>query len=344
MAIRLVNSFKYARVAQAPLWFTTRALSTNSSKYTQKLRERAEEQGLTISQLLEKVRADEGKRRKEEAEKLKAATALLRPKPALPASTTSGTADKVKTQLTERKDAAPFKPLSSILNVSRILATPHTPEQITALWTAYHATRSGGTGRGYVCASIPLDMFYTMMKTGRQYPTFILPLPREQPADPTVPPPAPGEHNVAHEFYFMQWDFHAPPEVPSASEDPFTKPGQSFAEVSNPAAATVLFTPLQEYKLRGAFSTPYLVLTMYTDLAATHSVILMRGEITPSTTGVDRYMLNQEDAQILAMSLQKFYLWNNDGKDDGERLLRTFHEKPEEFKWQELLDFSKLTV
>ncbi|PPQ71843.1 hypothetical protein CVT25_006362, partial [Psilocybe cyanescens] len=305
-------------------------------------------QGLTVLQLLEKVKADEGKRRKEEAEKLKAAAAaVLQSRPASREASTStssldaGKAD-VKALLAERKDAAPFKALSSILNIPRILASPHTPEQISALWTAYHASRSNGTGRGYVSASVPLDMFHKMTSTGRQYPTFVLPLPRIQAIDPAAP--ASSEENVAHEFYFMQWDFHAPPDIPSASDDLFAKPAQSSPGVSNPACATVLFTPLQEYKLRGAFATPYLVLTIYTDLATTHGVVLLRGEITPSTTGGDRYMLNQEDAQILALSLQKFYLWNNNGKDDGERLLRTFHEKPEEFKWQELLDFSKLTL
>lgn len=234
------------------------------------------------------------------------------------------------------------KPLSSILNIPRILSTPHTTEQISALWTAYHASRSGGTGRGYVCASIPLSMFRTMAKTGQQYPTFVLPLPRVQPEDPSsTPESSSGENEIAHEFFYLQWDFHAPPAVPPGSDDPFVKPAESS---SNPSCATVLFAPLQEYKLRGAFATPYLVLTMYTDLATTHGLVLLRGDITPSSSG-DQYMLGQEDAQALTMSLQRFYLW--DDKTDtaqiteGKRLLKAFHETPEKFEWQDLLRFLK---
>jgi len=115
----------------------------------------------------------------------------------------------------------------------------------------------------------------------------------------------------------------------------------------NPQISTVLFTTLQEYKSKGSYATPYLVLTHYTDLARTHGIVLMRGEITPTSTpsdgGVDgRYKLTQKDGQLLSMALQKFYLWDGTRKaeqigEEGERLLKIFHEKPEEFKWEELL-------
>jgi len=109
--------------------------------------------------------------------------------------------------------------------------------------------------------------------------------------------------------------------------------------------------------MRASFATPYLVLTFYTDLASSHGTILMRGEITPATAGSvpggsdisgseGRYLLSQEDAQLLAMQVQKVYLWGEDnmeGKDrEGGRLLKVFHEKPEEFKWEELLKYANL--
>lgn len=97
--------------------------------------------------------------------------------------------------------------------------------------------------------------------------------------------------------------------------------------------------------MRNSFATPYLVLTHYTEFARTHGVVLLRGEITPSSSGAvgadGRYMLNQEDAQLLSMAVQRFYLWGEggtrEGAREGERLLKIFHEKPEEFKWEELL-------
>ncbi|KAF9569848.1 ATP11-domain-containing protein [Agrocybe pediades] len=323
--------------------------SDYQSRYLDKLRQRAEENGLSVSQLLEKAKEEEAERRKTEAAKLKEEAAKFAKHTPLAASSSTplnrdSDASKADQTKKERKDAPPYRPLSSILDLNRISSTPHTAEQISALWTAYHASRTGGTGRGYVCASIPLPMFQKLSTTGRAYPTFVLALPRIQPPEPGA---TSKEDNVAHEFYFMQWDFHASPEVPSA--DLFAKPDPSAP--SNPPSATVIFTPLQEYKLRQAFSTPYLVLTLYTDLAASHGLVLLRGEITPTSTsgtGQERFMLSQEDAQLLAISLQKFYLWNDrSGTEDeskAERLVRTFHEKPEEFKWEELLEMSKSLI
>jgi ATP synthase F1 complex assembly factor 1 len=106
-----------------------------------------------------------------------------------------------------------------------------------------------------------------------------------------------------------------------------------------------MLTPLQEYKMRGSFATPYLVLTNYTDLAHSHGVVLLRGEITPpaaaGTAGVDgKYLLGQEDAYRLSMGVQKFYLWDTDGGSDSlerEELVKAFHKTPDKFAWEELL-------
>jgi len=241
----------------------------------------------------------------------------------------------------ELKDAL-RQPLSSILNLPRILSFPHTADQISVLWTAYHASRSGGTGRGFICASIPLTSFRQLEERSRRYPSFVVPLPRTLGEVPPEVPFVKGQ--TPHEFYYLQWDFHVSPEVPSTEEILFRKPTKP-SSLSNPQACTVLFTPLQEYKLRGSFATPYLVMTFYTDLAATHGVVLLRGEITP---GGERYMLTQADAQVLALALQKFYLWNTENDpsqlSEGERLLRAFHETPQDFKWEDLLKFHQLSI
>lgn len=98
--------------------------------------------------------------------------------------------------------------------------------------------------------------------------------------------------------------------------------------------------------MRNSFATPYLVLTHYTDLARTHGIVLLRGEITPGSGNDGRYLLSQEDAQILSMGVQKFYLWSDNkgveqqDRSTGESILRTFHEKPSEFDWQEMLKYS----
>jgi len=187
-----------------------------------------------------------------------------------------------------------------------------------------------------------------MITVSAKYPVFVVPVLRMK-----NDPEGELEAERAHEFYFLQWGFHGAPPAPSGVDDPFCT---SNAVSSSPQISTILFTPLQEYKMRAAFATPYLVLTFYTDLATSHGIVLMRGEITPSTAGTvagaaeyeGRHLLNQEDAQLLAMQVQKFYLWgeaNNEEKGrEGERLLKEFHEKPQEFKWEELLKHGDLSV
>ncbi|EKM60721.1 uncharacterized protein PHACADRAFT_246808 [Phanerochaete carnosa HHB-10118-sp] len=175
-----------------------------------------------------------------------------------------------------------------------------------------------------------------MASAAAKYPSFVIPVPRD--ASQTA------EGQRAYEVYFMEWAFHGSPAEPIANAELFQEPQTS----TNPQISTVLFTPLQEYKLRNSFATPYLVLTYHTDLARSHGVVLLRGEITPSSgaavaaNGDSRYLLNQEDAQLLAMGMQKFYLWK-DEHADGAKLLKAFHENPAEFEWEGLLkhaDFS----
>ncbi|KAG1716768.1 hypothetical protein ID866_366 [Astraeus odoratus] len=247
-----------------------------------------------------------------------------------------------------------IQPLSSILNLPKLLATPHTPSQISALWTAYHASRSGGTGRGFICASLPLEAYNTMMGVAKKYPVFVLPIPKQ-----CKPETSDGDTTTAHEFYFLQWDFHPPPPQASATEpDPFQPAVSPSNDITLAQISTVLFTPLQEYKHRNSFATPYLVLTFYTDLSHSHGIVLLRGEITPSAAttpavpgqeAAGQYLLSQVDAQLLAMGIQKYYLWGGRKNVEpcnsaAEELLIQFHEKPEEFDWQELLKHSNLPV
>lgn len=204
----------------------------------------------------------------------------------------------------------------------------------------YHASRSDGTGRGYLCASIPVDLYAKMAETATKYPKFVIPVPR------TLEPDTPdSESKTGYEFYFLEWAFHEAPPSPSIATSGYSSTPPK-ATLSNPRYSTVLFTPLQEFKLRNSFATPYLVLTNYTDLVHTHQQVLLRGEISMSTGtsgGKGGYLLTQEDAQLLSVGLQKFYLPNDDdGGRERQELLRSFHEKPEEFKWEDLLKHSTL--
>ncbi|KAG2023148.1 F1 ATPase assembly protein 11 [Coprinopsis cinerea AmutBmut pab1-1] len=319
------------------------------SKYKEKLLQRAKEAGLSLDELKQQAKKTAEAQKEAERKALEATLPAhkLQQQVEASSSSTSSASSNPALKAKERKDSSPVKPLSTIFNVEKLVSTPHTPEQISTLWTAYHASRSGGTGRGFVCASIPSDMYGKLEKVGQKYPAFVLPVPRPRPDD--TGPLKEGENDTAYEFYFMEWAFHERPPVPQADSNiPFEVP--SSKNSTNPPLATVLFTPLQEYKSRQTFATPYLIVTFYTDLVTTHQRVLMRGEITPaaaSPTGAngDRYLLSQEDAQVLIMGLQKFYLWTSEGEGESEaaKLLRVFHEKPEDFKWEDLVKIGNLT-
>ncbi|EGO02793.1 hypothetical protein SERLA73DRAFT_165739 [Serpula lacrymans var. lacrymans S7.3] len=345
---RLVRS---TRLASTTRYFSHVA-NTFESKYAHKLNHKARQAGQSLADLKAKAKAEEQTRRKREWESQKTTPSPAPSSPKLAHSTSTAPS----TPSNVRKDSSPVKPLSSLLNIPLILSpqSPTTPAQLSALWTAYHASRSGGTGRGYVCASVPVGLYENMIGTARKYGSFIVPVPRLG---------GEGGKEEAYEFYFLQWAFHGSPPIPSATpSDPFVASPLPIGVNPNadgtplPPTSTVLFTPLQEYKLRASFATPFLALTFYPDLARSHGNVLLRGEITASPGGGGaavegkgdeggRFMLTQNDAQLLVMELQKFYLWES-GKSTStaERLLKTFHERPEEFKWEELLEHAKLTA
>ncbi|EGO28492.1 hypothetical protein SERLADRAFT_359833 [Serpula lacrymans var. lacrymans S7.9] len=345
---RLVRS---TRLASTTRYFSHVA-NTFESKYAHKLNHKARQAGQSLADLKAKAKAEEQTDENANGSHKKQHLLQHRLHPNLLILLLL----RILLLLMSVKTAPPVKPLSSLLNIPLILSpqSPTTPAQLSALWTAYHASRSGGTGRGYVCASVPVGLYENMIGTARKYGSFIVPVPRLG---------GEGGKEEAYEFYFLQWAFHGSPPIPSATpSDPFVASPLPIGVNPNadgtplPPTSTVLFTPLQEYKLRASFATPFLALTFYPDLARSHGNVLLRGEITASPGGGGaavegkgdeggRFMLTQNDAQLLVMELQKFYLWES-GKSTStaERLLKTFHERPEEFKWEELLEHAKLTA
>ncbi|GBE78477.1 hypothetical protein SCP_0113660 [Sparassis crispa] len=303
------------------------------SKYAVKLQKRAQEQDKTVSQLRTEIQEQEMEKRKQSL----AAASQKEKTPSASGVRASGSASSEKFSeqtpgFVARKDGSPVKPLNSILNLQRLFSAPHTTEQLSRLWQAYHNSRSGGTGRGFLSAVIPADKYRKMLDVATRYPRFVVPLPRDNAVT--------DSNERAYEFFLMEWGFYGSPPEPSTSSELFASPQPS----ANPQTSTVLFTPLQEYKLRSSFATPHLVLTHYTDLAQSHGLVLLRGEITPTSRSSaagggeadGRYLLSQEDAQILAVAVQRFYLWA-EGENERTALLQRFHDSSENFKWEELL-------
>lgn len=150
-----------------------------------------------------------------------------------------------------------------------------------------------------LCAVMQTDTFKRIADTARKHPQFILPLPLEE---------------QGAEIHFMQWTF------------------------PSPTTATVLFTHLAEFKLRGEYAQPHTTITHHLDLADQKGLVLMEGR-TMENRGV-----TVDEAKFLLMCLQKFYGFEpltDAAKQNAEKrkkLLEQFSGGDEAFKVEELLE------
>ncbi|GAA6061318.1 hypothetical protein JCM10212_003208 [Sporobolomyces blumeae] len=297
-------------------------------KYETALKAKAEREGVSIDQLKDRVKALEKAKEDERRDAIKAPAGpveagsvgtrqagsegepsadVVRP---LPSSTQEKPTSPPQPY---KKGDSPVKPLHDIMDLSKVHDL--TSGALSQLWTTYHQAK------GFLSAAIPTETYLRMISSARKYPLFVLPLQR----DVVGEAPDGTQTEQAVEMYLLEWSLLPQP-----------------ANVTEPvpAPSTVLFTPLAEYKSRQEFAQPYLILTHYTDLSASHDVVLMRGEITPNVA------LNDTDAQVLAVRMQLFY---NDKAEKGEvdlerrELLRIFHEEPDKFEWQRLIKAGEIS-
>ena len=209
----------------------------------------------------------------------------------------------------------------------------------------YHTAKSQSpTSKRYLSATIPIATYERLISKAATYPCFVLPLPRPDALEVSTPDATETmtTQSTPHEFYFMQWCMHGSPPTPSPDGLPplFNQPSSSSQNRPNPPCTTVLFTSLQEYKLRQDYATPHLILTHYTDLAQSHGLVLFRGELTPSSSGQSP-VLSPDNAQRLALLLQQFYLPPRENDEHGAsraKLLQRFHEEPEAFRWEDVVE------
>ncbi|KAL9038620.1 MAG: hypothetical protein Q9214_005206 [Letrouitia sp. 1 TL-2023] len=147
-----------------------------------------------------------------------------------------------------------------------------------------------------LCAAIPTSSYNVIESTARRFPQFILPLPR----------PSTGA-----EIHFLQWAF------------------------PSPETATVLFTHLAEYKLRGEYSQPHTTVTWHTELKDAKGLVLMRGEVM-SGRGV-----SVEEGKWLVMCLQRFY---GGGGEIRRGLVESFGRGDKGFKIEDLVEEAEKIV
>ncbi|KAI9034533.1 ATP11 protein-domain-containing protein [Hyaloraphidium curvatum] len=94
----------------------------------------------------------------------------------------------------------------------------------------------------------------------------------------------------------------------------------------------ILFTSLHAYQTLGPSCRPYLTLTLYPDLLDAKGIALMRGEVDAEVLGKQ---MGVEEARMLALYMQAYYVEPNERKKE---LLRTFHQEPAKFNYQDVLD------
>ncbi|KAK8843956.1 hypothetical protein IAR55_006748 [Kwoniella newhampshirensis] len=250
-------------------------------------------------------------------------------------------------------DRSGIKPLSSIINLPLLHLTPHDAAAISQIWTAYHATHPTMSS-SFLSASVPAKTYKSMLELARRNPFFVLPLPRlaEEPtSESTAPTPTSQVKTDEYEMFYLQWLFHPTPTTSSP-------PSPDLNPEPLPLTTSIIFTPLEEFKKSGEWAQPYLVLTHYPDLAQTHSLVLMRGEISPAAASSGSagslsnpgFLLSQQQAQLLALALQRFYCTglevSNEGeKGRAERIKRAealvgFRERPGEWDWKGLVDMA----
>ncbi|KAK4048232.1 hypothetical protein OIV83_004937 [Microbotryomycetes sp. JL201] len=293
-------------------------------KYAAIIESKAKEQGMTVDELRRRTAEAEQARQKKQriansqpqpveagseqqgrpADKgPEAQPTVVRPPPSATAQAAS--------EFTKPKDG-PVKPLHSIMDLTK--ATELNTNQLSQLWTTYHQTK------GFLSAAIPVETYNKMIETARKYPMFVLPLGRDVPGEQVDG----SDKSGAVEMHLMEWALL--PQPPNVTE-------------AVPSPSTVLFTPLAEYKARQQFSQPYLILTHYTDLAASHNVVLMRGDVT------DNVALDQLQAQMLAVRMQLFYnnIQSTDVEMQRQELLKTFHEQPDQFDLEKLIKVAEVS-
>ncbi|ETS64074.1 hypothetical protein PaG_01306 [Moesziomyces aphidis] len=213
----------------------------------------------------------------------------------------------------------PIKSLNKILDVEKLKTQDQ--ETITKLWAGYH------TIKNKLSAVIPTEKYLEMLANARKYPQFVLPLPRQvidEESDSLD-----GASKEAFEMQFLEWAVVPNPAHPTL-----------------PPASTTLFTPLAEYKLKQDFSQPVLILTFYTDLCESNGVVLMRGEVTGLNEKTGKGgRIDQARAQLLALTLQRFYLPSASTSTDKQadqsecaQLLHDFHKRPEQFDVEQLVN------
>lgn len=302
---------RWARVQDVRFLATHDAQERILAKYRHKLVSKAKQEGLNDVDELKEAYKDKIQELRKQAS-VPGATAPLTPPPS--SSTTPSTQNSPwpvpppppNPQYSASVASKPppgVKTLDSFLALDKIVSLP--AKEIQVLWRLRHASNPQS-----VHFSLPSSTFTALLQTAKQHPAFVLPLPRQPPADQTTDA-APSQ--PAAELHYLQ----------------FAHPHAN--------TTTLLFTTLAEYKLRGEFASPHTTITFHSELADSHDLVLGQGLV------VEGKGVSVDEARFLLMCMQKFYIVSEEGRGRGE-LLDMFTRGDGRFRVERLLEEAEKMV
>ncbi|KAL0094560.1 ATP11 protein-domain-containing protein [Phycomyces blakesleeanus] len=148
------------------------------AKYAEKLRKAAEKEGITVEDLKLRIKEDALKRRKEATP-----SPVARNPSSAPKTSTDKTVEKVTSKAKMPYDSS-APSLDKIVKLD--LLQNEDVKSITKIWTEYHSDKD------CITAVIPSEVYDTLYKRSREFPMFVLPMPRES----------------GIEFFLLQFNFH----------------------------------------------------------------------------------------------------------------------------------------
>lgn len=177
------------RPAMASLRPPRRFYSDVFDRYKEKLREKAQKEGLSVEELLQKTMAKSGSSEAYDPFDLVAkANANQQAKTATKESGESTPAKTPQEALaraaSEASTSAKTKDLSTFVDVEAL--GQHDTAEIEMIWKARFVNKATE-----FCGALKSDAFARLYVNARKYPTFVLPLP----------------HGDGVELYYMQWSF-----------------------------------------------------------------------------------------------------------------------------------------
>ncbi|KAI8813544.1 ATP11 protein-domain-containing protein [Cladochytrium replicatum] len=130
------------------------------AKYEKKLQKKAESEGVSVDQLVERMKQQQRQ------------TTTSAPQAAAAAS--SPGSSNAKESPASRKSSGPLKkPLDEIVKVD--LLTNESQEKISEIWNMYFGSKADT-----ICGVMGAKVYMQLFERGKQYPTFVLPYPRDE--------------------------------------------------------------------------------------------------------------------------------------------------------------------